>query len=97
MVVCTSEGTHWIGNRNFFFKSKSNYPPPTHVVFSQNTSSGNFEIVFLFKIIQRSYDKAVGVDINQQSLGARVVSYAAGAFKIFMEGWLFSFRSGSFD
>ena len=51
-------------------------PPLPHVLFSPDASNIIFEIVILFKTVQRSYNKALGVDTNYQSLGARVVSYA---------------------
>jgi hypothetical protein len=50
-------------------------------VFSQDASNRYFETVLLFKIVQRSYNKAFEVDINHQSLRAR-------AFKVLMKGMI---------
>ena len=46
-----------------------------------------FGIPILFEIIQISYNKVFVVKIKPQSLGARVVSYILGGFKVFME-WM---------
>jgi len=56
----------------------------------------------LFKIVKRSYNKAFGVDIIPNCLGARVESHALGAYKIIMEGeavegFYGSSKRGSFD
>ena len=63
-------------------------PPSPHIlgVFCRNTSSWNFEIAILSKVVHRSYNKAFGIEINSQSLWVRVVCYAPGTFKVCIEG-----------
>ena len=59
---------------------------PLHVVFSANASDKNFEIATCLKIVQRSYNKAIGDDRISWGRGERVLSFAPGAYKVFMEG-----------
>ena len=81
-----------IRNSSAPFKSQSdrsaaNTPPSTkHVMFSRDASDRNIETVLSFKIVQRSYNKAFGVDTNRQNLRTRVVSYVPGALKEYLEG-----------
>ena len=97
VVVYTSEGAHWIGNQKFIvkvFKSQSDQrvatpPPHKHVVFPKCMSIRNFEIAILFKIVQRSYNKAFEVDTNHQSMGARVVICGPGYLRFLWKGWLY--------
>jgi len=60
----------------------------------------NFETVCLLKIVHfevfTQNNEAFGAHTNQQSLGTRVFSYAAGYLSYFWKGWFFNFRRGSF-
>jgi len=56
------------------------------VVFSTNISDGNFEKAVCSKIVRRSHNTVFGVNRITQNLGVRVVSYAPGAYEVFMEG-----------
>ena len=74
-------------------------PPPPHWLSFPNTSDRNFDIVVCSNSVKRSHTKAFGVDTppTPQSLGARVVSYAMGAYKVFHEkGGFKNFRRGCY-
>jgi hypothetical protein len=49
------------------------------VFFSLDASNRYFEIDNLLKIVQRTYNNALGIYTTHKSPGTRVVSYASGA------------------
>ena len=52
---------------------------------SPNTSNQNFEIAILFNVVERSGNYIFELDIPPTVFRARVVSYALGASKVFIE------------
>ena len=61
-------------------------PPHPQAIFSANAFDKNFKKVICSKIVQKSYNKAFGVDRISQSPGVRVVIYGPGVYQALMEG-----------
>ena len=49
-------------------------------------SRPKFEIVILFRIVQRSDNKSSAIDTTPLSPGASIVSYASGPYNVSKEG-----------
>ena len=58
---------------------------PTRVVFSEMHPIEIFRQLFLFKIVQRSYNKDFEVVTKFHGLRARAVSYAPKIFKVLLK------------
>ena len=60
-------------------------PPPTPII-PPNTSNKNFEIAILFSVVDFHIENIFLGGHSPTTLRARVLSYALGAYKVFIEG-----------
>ena len=63
---------------------KATNTPSTPTIYP-NTSYPNFEIAVLFKVVERSANYIFEDDSPPTALEVRVVSYALGTYKVFIE------------
>ena len=61
---------------------------PSMPTIYPNTSNQNCEIAFLFKGVEKSGNYIFKDDTHPTALRARVVSYALGAYKVFIESFV---------
>ena len=59
--------------------------PPLTPPISPNTSNKNFEIAILFNVVEKSGNYIFGDDTPPTALRVRVVIYALGTYKVFIE------------
>ena len=59
--------------------------PPTPII-PPNTSNPNFEIAILFSVVDFQIENMFLRRTLPQTLRTRVLSYALGAYKVFIEG-----------
>ena len=61
--------------------------PSTPTIYP-DTSNQNIEIAILFKVVERSGNYIFEDDTPPTALRVRVVSYALGAYKVFIESFV---------
>jgi hypothetical protein len=64
---------------------RATIPPPSHNNHFPKTSNQNFEVAILFSVVKRTGNYVFEDDTPTiTALRARVVSYALGAYKVFL-------------